>query len=247
MARPSKKKASKTLPVKSDGRETKGARTREITKDAILELIAEHGSPDFKLEEVCARTGLTVGAFYFHFESKEAAIREIVIDRLRSYFQNIVEMPPQSFLFAEIYAIVSHKLAVLQENPAAFRLPYQIIPTNWDVYTAWLQARSALIERLASTIARSRGHAQRVDGQDHLAAQFLMAGLEGFLENAFFGQDPMMKKIDLRATNLARDLAALWHKAVTGAEPEPRLVREVMLASRRPAETQRPSRQNRAK
>jgi len=197
MARPSNK-APKTPMEKADGRESKGARTRQNIKDAILELIGERQTPEITLEELCARTGLTVGAFYFHFPSKEAAIREIVIDRLRSYFLAIIEMPPQSSLFAEIYAVISHKLAVLRENPAAFRLPYQIIPTDWDVYAAWLQARSSLIERLASTIARARGRAQRADSQDHLAAQFLMAGLEGFLENAFFGQDEMMKKLDLR-------------------------------------------------
>jgi AcrR family transcriptional regulator len=246
MARPAGK-APKAPTEKVDGRESKGARTRQNIKDAILELIGERETPDITLEELCARTGLTVGAFYFHFPSKEAAIREIVVDRLRSYFLAVTDMPPQSSLFAEVYAIISHKLAVLHENPAAFRLPYQIIPTNWDVYAAWLQARSSLIERLASTIARARGRAQHADGQDHLAAQFLMAGLEGFLENAFFGQDEMMKKLDLRSAVLARDLAVLWHKAVTGAEPEPRLVREIMRSSGHPDEPARLSRRGRSK
>ena len=246
MAKPSNK-PPKAQGEKADGRESKGARTRQIIKDAILVLIGERETPDIKLEDVCARTGLTVGAFYFHFPSKEAAIREIVIDRLRSYFLAITEMPPKSSLFAEIHAIISHKLAVLLENPAAFRLPYQIIPTDWDVYVAWLQARGSLIERLASQIARARGHTQRANGQDHLAAQFLMAGLEGFLENAFFGQDEMMKKLDLRSPALARDLAILWHKAVTGAEPDSRLVREVMGAASQQDEAPRLSRRSRSK
>jgi len=246
MAKPSNK-SPKASGEKADGRESKGARTRQMIKDAILALIGERENLDITLEEVCAQTGLTVGAFYFHFPSKEAAIREIVIDRLRSYFLNITEMPPQSSVFAEVYAIISHKLTALQENPAAFRLPYQIIPTNWDVYMAWLEARSSLIDRLATTIARARGHGQRAEGQDHLAAQFLMAGLEGFLENAFFGRDEMIKKIDLRPPVLARDLAILWHRAVTGVEPEPRLVREIMRASGQVDEAPRIPRRGRSK
>lgn len=215
MARAAKALA-KAAPQKPSGRLNKGARTKAQIKDAIAALINERGKNNLTLEDVCKRTGLTVGAFYFHFPSKEAAIEDVTIDFIRGFYGGMAEAPAQPTLHGEITQVIAASLKAVKDNPATFHLPYTVLPTSPAVYKVWLYARAALMERFAAAVARARGRPGEPDGQDHLAAQFLMAGLEGFLENAYFGADPLMGAVELDPAALTRDLAALWLSAITG-------------------------------
>lgn len=50
--------------------------TRECILDAAGRLFRQHGIAAVGLAKIMAEAGLTVGAFYTHFESKEALLRE---------------------------------------------------------------------------------------------------------------------------------------------------------------------------
>lgn len=63
------------------------------TKIALLraaeEVFAERGLGGAKVEEVARRAGVSKGAFYLHFESKEAALKELIesfVARCQSFF-----------------------------------------------------------------------------------------------------------------------------------------------------------------
>lgn len=216
--------------------ETKGARTRMLILETVAELLAEKGQR-FVLDEVCARTGLTVGAFYFHFKNKEEAIEEVVIHRLRRVHGDALEAIGHGCLFESIYAIIWLRVTSVEQDRQLFHLPYRVIPTSERVYTEWLSVRDAVVERLASTVAREkRGANARASSADYLSSQFLMAGLEGFMENAFYGAHAQMTKIDLRPVPLSRDLAAIWYSAVMGREPSDEVARS---AADRVADRQR--------
>ncbi len=56
---------------------------------AAEEVFAERGLAGAKVEEIARRAGVSKGAFYLHFESKEAALEEVVtswLTRCRSFF-----------------------------------------------------------------------------------------------------------------------------------------------------------------
>ena len=201
------------------GAETKGSRTRALIMSTIEELLIEKGQR-FVLDDICARTGQTVGAFYFHFKSKEEAIEEIVIERLRSAHGAALDATKDKGLYESIFAIIWMRVTGQETSKELFHLPYRVIPTSVRVYNEWLTVRDAVVEKIAQAIARERrGAAARATGPDYLASQFLMAGLEGFMENAFYGSHPQMAKIDLRPVPLSRELAGIWYCAVIGRAP----------------------------
>lgn len=62
---------------------------------AAEEVFAEKGVAGAKVEEIAKRAGVSKGAFYLHFESKEAALKQLVesfLARCQSYFA-----PPSAY------------------------------------------------------------------------------------------------------------------------------------------------------
>jgi AcrR family transcriptional regulator len=58
-------------------RSKKGARTRARLVEAATQVFAEHGLLDTRIADIAERAGVSYGAFYHYFESKEALFREI--------------------------------------------------------------------------------------------------------------------------------------------------------------------------
>lgn len=56
----------------------RGAVTREKILDATQALILEHGFSATSIDRVLEKTGMTKGAFFYHFKNKEALTRAIV-------------------------------------------------------------------------------------------------------------------------------------------------------------------------
>lgn len=69
---------STELVGKREIKQERAARTRAAIAVAAAEVFAESGFSGASVARITQRAGLTLGALYFHFESKEALAREIV-------------------------------------------------------------------------------------------------------------------------------------------------------------------------
>ncbi|GGR15800.1 MULTISPECIES: ScbR family autoregulator-binding transcription factor [Streptomyces] len=69
---------SAELTGKREIKQERAARTRAQIARAAAEVFAENGFAGASVTKITQRAGLTLGAMYFHFESKEALAREIV-------------------------------------------------------------------------------------------------------------------------------------------------------------------------
>ena len=70
----------------------KGEQTRSKFKAAARRALARKRPADLQLTDVCRAAGVTVGAFYRHFPSKDAVVEEIaadVLDEIFAKFKNI--------------------------------------------------------------------------------------------------------------------------------------------------------------
>jgi len=65
-------------------------RTRQALLLAALEEFAEHGLDGPSLDQICARAGKTRGAFYVHFDDREALILAVVERILGEYIEALV-------------------------------------------------------------------------------------------------------------------------------------------------------------
>jgi AcrR family transcriptional regulator len=221
--------ATETEPEKA---ETKGTRTKALIKRVVAELVDEKGIDGVVLDDVCKRTELTIGAFYFHFGNKDAALEEVAIDSLQAYYDGLIRAPENLNLYNEVHAILESSIEVHVKHPRIARLIYTMVPRSNRVYVHWLEVRNRLVERLALAMAREREKGAKTgavpvpSSHDYLYAQYLLAGAEGFFENAFYGSDPQFARIDLKPANLVRDIAVLWYRAITAHAPRETLVAE---------------------
>jgi len=58
----------------SQRRKAQSRQTEQRILQAALELMREHGYENVSVRDICGRAGITTGAFYHHFPSKEALI-----------------------------------------------------------------------------------------------------------------------------------------------------------------------------
>jgi len=65
----------------------KGQATRASILQTAAEVFAERGYADTTLSELIARSGLTKGAFYFHFSSKEQLAFAVLEEKQRQWLQ----------------------------------------------------------------------------------------------------------------------------------------------------------------
>jgi AcrR family transcriptional regulator len=65
------------LNSRADGPERSGDQTREAIVAAAVALFAERGFAATSVQDIVERAGVTKGAFYHHFDSKNAAFREV--------------------------------------------------------------------------------------------------------------------------------------------------------------------------
>jgi AcrR family transcriptional regulator len=142
MARRAREQTADQTGLAELSKVTKGARTRSLIKQTIVELLEENGGKDVSLEEICDRAGLTVGAFYFHFKSKDAALEELTADLIRATYSEYSASPIQSTLYGELYWLIALHLKRRSEHPVLYHLPYRILPRSVFVYPA---ERSGLI------------------------------------------------------------------------------------------------------
>jgi AcrR family transcriptional regulator len=68
------------------------AKTREALLTTCLTLFAERGFANTSIDEIARAAGVTKGAIYWHFESKEHLFQAI-LERIRSRWQQVVHRP----------------------------------------------------------------------------------------------------------------------------------------------------------
>jgi AcrR family transcriptional regulator len=68
-------------------------RTRGKLTDATRELIVEKGVAGLRIQEITERADVALGSFYNHFQSKEAAVEEVIAGSLRDITEALAADP----------------------------------------------------------------------------------------------------------------------------------------------------------
>src|ERR1700746_1969753 len=86
----------------------KGAATRAFLLQVAAEVFAERGYTEATMAELIARSGLTKGAFYFHFSSKEQLALAVIDEKQRQWFASV-----QAAIDAETRAVDQFRAVAL--------------------------------------------------------------------------------------------------------------------------------------
>jgi TetR/AcrR family transcriptional repressor of nem operon len=98
----------------------KGAATRAFLLQIAAEVFAERGYVDTTMAELIARSGLTKGAFYFHFSSKEQLALAVIEEKQRQWIDSVRQaISPEPGAFDQLRAVAS-ALVQVHRDPSAF-------------------------------------------------------------------------------------------------------------------------------
>lgn len=176
-------------PVKRKRTSTKGERTRQAIHETLIELVNSRPIDDIKVSDICAPSGLAVGAFYFHFKSKDDALDQLATGVVAQVYDGALTVPRSDDLFSEIAGILSEFYRAACEQRDRVKAFFHIMNARRHpaVRAAWMARRAMLLERLVARIDEAR-QATKVDGfqSSNVTAHFLIGALERFYDDVFF-------------------------------------------------------------
>jgi AcrR family transcriptional regulator len=199
---------------------TKGQRTREALKAVVVGLVNEKPLAEIKVGDLCARSGLSVGAFYFHFQGRDDALEQTAIEILDAFFADVLATPAGEDLFGEILGLITRFYRGYVDQRPEIRAVFVILGAHGPVRQAWLTARLRLIDRLVAAFGRVRPETPGPFRSDYVLAQYLLSALERFYEEALFA--PSYPRLHEEAASFevfVLQQARLWRRAVVGRDP----------------------------
>ena len=98
-----------------------GERTKDALLDAAIERFAEHG-PATSFDVVAADVGVTKGALYHHFGSKEGLVEEVYKEAIRRHAARVVEASGQGDGRTRLLALVNASARLYGSRTPFYRL-----------------------------------------------------------------------------------------------------------------------------
>ncbi|MEU9704683.1 TetR/AcrR family transcriptional regulator [Streptomyces sp. NPDC047981] len=137
-------------------------RNRRALLDAAFQVVARDGHRA-KLEEIAERAGLTTGAVYSLFGSKNGLVVALVADRLGPHYDEIEQVVPAGLdLLAAVDAFARHYRRGCDDPDALPRLSLQITLLDMALHDPELGARLA-----ASVRSQESALVARFTGRSH--------------------------------------------------------------------------------
>ena len=98
-----------------------GERTRSALLDAAIERFAEHG-PGTSFDVVAADVGVTKGALYHHFGSKDGLVEEVYKEAIRRHAARVMEASASGDGRARLLALVDASARLYSSRTPFYRL-----------------------------------------------------------------------------------------------------------------------------
>ncbi len=161
---------------------TRQRRSQETTVallDAGTELLRDCAFDELPIDELCARAGVTVGAFYGRFESKDAffaALMSLVSKRSLADIEVAVaaDMEADASLEAACHHVVSVVTGIIRRNEGVLRAAMQykaVQPARWITVR---ETGTGLIERSMPLLLPRMGRGRRAAKERTIGFAFQM-------------------------------------------------------------------------
>lgn len=184
--------------------------TRRKIIETAIELFSELGYGETGLADVLQRAGVSKGAFYYHFDSKEAVAKAIIDEFDNRAAISVQEnfdpnAPTLEGIIRSTFAVqaLMHRDATVQVGQMLSQALNQVSSAGSKVYSGWTER----FVEMVNAVAKAGGIRAGIDLLD--VAEAIWAGVLGsHLVSAARGDDPY--------TRLARS----WRVLVISIAPE---------------------------
>lgn len=130
---------------------TKGEETRQRIEEAALCLFAEKGVDQATVKHIAAGAGITEGAIYRHFESKEALLRDLFARNYRRIGLELAAVRDEApDLRGKIFAMVGFFCGQFEADPHMFRF---LLLTQHDQLSHYPSEAPSPVQAVCDAIA----------------------------------------------------------------------------------------------
>jgi len=182
----------------------RGKRTRRRILKAAEETFGRLGFHGAGIVDITRAAGIAQGTFYFHFSSKEEALRELVRQLGRDLRLYVAERVAGSKdrLEAEQRGLLAF-LHFVRENQSLYRILQEALFVDESIYREYYQTFAAAYERLLRQ-AQSKGEIAAGDNQ---VRAWALMGIGHFLgmRYALWDQDAPFEQVVAAAADLIRN------------------------------------------
>jgi TetR/AcrR family transcriptional regulator, ethionamide resistance regulator len=192
---------------------TKGDRSEQALLDALERLLAEHPISRVSVDRIARAAGLTRTAFYFHFASKEAALRRLVERAVAAIWE-----VPDSWLLdrGDPHEGLERGLAAVAEawstHGAVFAAVAEAAAHDAEVWAFWHGQLETFIDAVARRIEADRARGLTREGVDpRPLAEALCWMNERYLYVHLAREDDRRSQDEVQ-----RVLLDVWRRAIYG-------------------------------
>jgi AcrR family transcriptional regulator len=194
-------------------RSRKGVQTRGRLLDAAKQIFEERGFFEARISDIAERAGLSHGAFYHYFDSKEQVFREVakaLDDRLSEPMSSVMLAPGSDITPRDRFYLAIHRhLEAYREEARIMGVIEQV--ARYDEHVFALRASAAARHRseMADSIRRMQRRRRADPKLDPEIAAAALGSMVERLAEMWLAQ----KQLDANVDDVADTLATLFANA----------------------------------
>lgn len=159
-------------------RRVRSEATRQHIVAAAAELLAEQGYVATSLEQVAAHAGLTRGAIYYHFASKEALYWEVVGPALQRAQERLRERAEKKLdPTVGIREFLQNTLRTAQDPRSRYLWYQEMIPLDEEMRRSARDEEREFERLLTDLIARGQADGLFIPGNPKIIALIIISGI----------------------------------------------------------------------
>ncbi|MFF9014996.1 ScbR family autoregulator-binding transcription factor [Streptomyces sp. NPDC014870] len=189
----------------AEHRQERAVRTRELVLRAAAEVFDESGYIGASITKILDRAGVTAGAVYFHFRSKEGLARAVILEQAAD-----LQFPEGEGGLQQLLDMTGYLAVEMQHNTllrAGVRLAVEqgvVGPQEYTIYEWWA-------DRFHQEFVRAREMGQLLDDVDVAAfSQLLVAAYTG---------TQVMSQLATGRADLPRRISDMWRCLLPALAP----------------------------
>lgn len=208
--RGSKAKAGRARAPRADGEQQgRGARTRHRIRQAFLELLDSQAYDEIGVVDICARAGVTVGGFYFHFKRKEDLLAERIQEHSERYWVAMHEALTATRGFDAVLAASRVCVQSYSAAPGLVRCFNDLALNDRTYADLWAQNAALWSARLHDRLQPAEESPAEVR-----SAYNMLGVIDALLYRLFIERDKGLVAAAGGLDDLPTALAIIWYRAL---------------------------------
>lgn len=198
-------------------RQSRGVRTRQKIKEALVWLLSDKDYADISIAEICRRAGVAVGGFYFHFERKDDLIAEVMREHSDAFWVRLAAALNYRDSYSALFHASTAYVRAFHDSPGLVRCFNQLAMIDPHYVRYWEGSARNWADRLIGLIQSCEGGGL---GPIHeLTAYSFLSFVDALLYSLYIDIDTPLAEAAGPPERVIEEIAVAWHRGLIGRSP----------------------------